>query len=72
MKASKIFSFIIVIALTFSARTVWAQLPGPPPGGGGGGGSSAPIDGGASLFLLAAAMYGRKRLQKKELIETAE
>ena len=68
MKANKIITAAITLALVFPALSLLAQgPPGNPPGGGSS--SGAPIDGGAVMLVASAAAYGYRMLKRKELVK---
>lgn len=66
MKAKYILSFIFIL---MSISLTFAQLAPPPPPPGGGPSCwpppCIPIDGGISLLIAAGAIYGGKKLYKK-------
>ena len=66
MKANKIITAAITLALVFPALSLLAQ--GPPPGPS----SGAPIDGGAIMLVASAAAYGYKMMKSRAKAEVSE
>jgi len=70
MKANKIITVAITLALVFPALSLLAQgPPGNPPSSGS---SGAPIDGGAIMLVASAAAYGYKMIKNKMKAEVSE